>query len=75
MMLAEPYETTWHDGRKVTIYPNGKIEDTQGNTNFKPNYTPSIIHTEIPQNNQVLILAIVSILTLGVIAWTLAKKS
>lgn len=27
MGLTKPYETTWSDGRKVLIFPNGKVVD------------------------------------------------
>ena len=37
-MLADSYETTWHDGRKVTIEPTGKVTDTEGNTNKPTNF-------------------------------------
>lgn len=35
MLLEDDYETTWNDGRKVTVSPNGNITDTEGNTNQK----------------------------------------
>jgi len=44
MLLADDYETTWNDGRKVTVSPSGNITDTEGNTNQKnPIYGIAII--------------------------------
>lgn len=46
--LAQPYNSTWFDGRNVTVFPNGKVIDR--NTGYIVRKGDGIDRYEEPQN-------------------------
>lgn len=71
MGITQPFETQQADGRNVTIYPNGKIEDSSnGRIIRKPtlNQTPILNDSESNGLNVDKTILIAGMFILGIVA-------
>jgi len=69
MGLVDPLETVWSDGRKVTVFPDGSVQDKSTGYFIKQseNYNQQkIIEAPTNQNNQNLLF--IGMFILGLVA-------
>ena len=73
MGLSQPLETVWADGRKVTVYPNGKVVDESTGSIIRSSKIQAIqpiksAPLSFGQNNGIMILALVIIGAIAIVA-------